>query len=691
MPQSDRIARLIGFERPAAGPENGGRMSQNLPGSPVSKLWPPIATAALRVAFGVIWAVGAALTWSPDFAVHYVGYLHNAAQGQPAWLAGWFAAWIAVVTPHALLFTWLTRIIETAIALCLLTGFARRTVYVIGALFSLLVWSTAEGFGGPYTAGANNMGTAISYVLIFIALIGIDTLGGRSPYSLDYFIERRWPRWRRVAEWSSDTTLAREPERLPWRLQIPAMLGVALLVIFLIAGLHSTLNVKAPSASAAAAAVSPLSLASTAPFAAPHDAHLPPLIGTGSDVSAHLVVSDKAVSIANGVKYQAWTYNGTVPGPIIHVRQGQTVHVTLTNHGTMKHSIDFHAAETEPNLNYIDIEPGKSLKFSFVANVPGAFVYHCETQPILLHVASGMYGVLIVDPKTPLPRAAASYVIEQSEWYTQQVSGHLMGPNYEKMLADRPDEVVFNGEAFQYREHPLVATAGKRIRIYFVDAGPNAWSSFHVIGSMFDKVYPDGDPAHALSNVSTYTVGPGAGAIFDLMIPKPGKYAFVDHDMAHLMIGAVGVLDVTANGLPSAPEPAAKTSAPEAAPAMKAAAAPAGPYHFDPAKGATLFANNCAACHQVTGTGLPGAFPPLKGDPAVLNPDSTMQIDTVLNGVQGRTINGKSYATPMPPFAGSLSDAQIADIINHERASWGNHGKQITADDVKARRAALKH
>ncbi|MGH7689070.1 MAG: multicopper oxidase domain-containing protein, partial [Gemmatimonadaceae bacterium] len=297
--------------------------------------WPAVATTALRVAFGVIWAVGAALTWSPDFAVHYVGYLHNAAQGQPGWLAGWFAMWIALVTPHAAFFVWLTRIIETLIALALLTGFARKTTYVVGALFTLLVWSTAEGFGGPYTVGANNMGTAISYVLIFIALIAINNRSGRSPYSVDYFIEKRWPRWRRFAEWSSGDTLAREPEMLPWRLQIPAMAAVVLLVIFLIGGLHSTLNVASPSTTAAAAAVSPLSLASSEPIAAPRDPRLPPLIGTGDSVSVHLVVSDSAVAIANGVEYQAWTYDGTVPGPIIHLRQGQTVTVTLTNHGIM--------------------------------------------------------------------------------------------------------------------------------------------------------------------------------------------------------------------------------------------------------------------------------------------------------------------------------------------------------------------
>jgi nitrite reductase (NO-forming) len=436
--------------------------------------------------------------------------------------------------------------------------------------------------------------------------------------------------------------------------------------------------------------VSPLSLASTEPIAAARDARLPPLIGTGASVDVHLVVTDESVAIANGVHYQAWTYNGTVPGPVIHVRQGQTVNVTLTNHGNMKHSIDFHAAQTEPDLNYIDIDPHKSLKFSFVADVPGAFVYHCETQPILLHVANGMYGVLIVDPATPLPPADASFVLLQSEWYTQQASGKLMTANYERMLAERPDEVVFNGVAFQYRDRPLVAIAGDRIRIYFVDAGPNLSTSFHVIGSMFDKVYPDGDAAHALSNVSTYSVGPGAGVIFDVVIPKPGKYAFVDHDMAHLMVGALGIFDVRPVGSSRAQ---AAVAAPPVADTTTAVAStappePSGPYHFDPAKGAALFTSTCAACHQPTGLGIAGAYPPLKSNLVVQDANAAKHIDVVLHGLQGENVGGTVYATPMPPFGGMLNNAQIADIINHERSSWGNQGRQITAADVKARRAA---
>ncbi|MGH8377915.1 MAG: multicopper oxidase domain-containing protein, partial [Gammaproteobacteria bacterium] len=412
---------------------------------------------------------------------------------------------------------------------------------------------------------ATNMGSAIAYVLIFVALITINTHAGTSPYSLDYHIEKRWPRWRRIAEWSSDTQ-PRTAQPVSWRVPGPALAGIVILVILLLLGLHSALNVKSPSPTAAAAAVSPLSLASVAPITPTRDARLPPLIGTGDSVSVNIAASDDTVAIASGVDYQAWTFGGTVPGPIIHVRQGQTVNVTFSNHGTMQHSIDFHAAITPPSLHYVEVQPGETIKFSFVARVPGAFLYHCGTPPVLLHIANGMYGALIVDPAKPLPPAAESYVLVQSEWYTQQVAGHLMGPNYEKMLAERPDEVVFNGAAFQYRDHPLVVTPGKLVRLYVVDAGPDLWTSFHVIGAIFDKVYPDGDAAHALSGVSTYSVGPGAGAVFDLVIPEPGKYPFVDHDMAHAMIGAVGVLEVRGSGASpaeaqtSAPLPAATVS-----------------------------------------------------------------------------------------------------------------------------------
>jgi nitrite reductase (NO-forming) len=236
---------------------------------------------------------------------------------------------------------------------------------------------------------------------------------------------------------------------------------------------------------------------------------------------------------------------------------------------------------------------------------------------------------------------------------------------------------------------------------------------------MFEKVYPGADATQAIDGVSAYSVGPGQGAIFDLVIPKPGKYPFVDHDFGNLMLGAKGTFLVHAPGasLPAASSSAAFASqpggaasavaAPAAAPAgsappavstasagsiataaqpSAAPPAPAGPYAFDAARGAQLYGTNCAACHQPTGAGLPGAFPPLAGNEAVLDPNPSKQIDVILNGLHGEEVGGVTYQTAMPPFGASLNDVDIADIINHERSSWGNKGKPVTAKQVHAAR-----
>ena len=655
--------------------------------NPISQGWAAIASAALRVAFGFIWIGNAAFTWQSQFATNYVGYLHNAAEGQQAWSAWWFDMWIALVTPNVDLFVGLTRLAVTLLAVGLVLGFARKTLYLAGALFSLLIWSTAEGFGGPYAVGATNMGAAIAYVLIFIALMIGNSRSGTSPYSLDYLIEGRWPKWRRVAEWSRDIG-QRTAQPIAWHLQATALLGIAIMAFFLVAGLHSSMNVRSATPKAAAEAVSPLTLAGNKVVTDARDAILPPL-QEGDSVDVDVIVTDDTVAIAAGVDYQAWTFGGTVPGPVIRVRQGQTVNINFTNRGTMHHSVDFHAAITPASLDYIDIMPGESLKFSFEAKVAGAFLYHCGTAPALLHIGAGMYGAIIVDPIEPLPPADREYVLVQGEWYTQQVGENLMTNSYEKMLRATPDEVVFNGVAFQYRDQPLVAKTDENVRLYVVNAGPSLWSAFHVIGGIFDKVYLDGDPAHALSGISTQSVAPGAGVVMDISFPTAGEYVFVDHSMANAVRGAVGVIDVSsADGSP-APQPNILKAEPvEGASTTPVAAS--GPYVLDPERGASLYTTSCSACHQATGMGVPGAFPPLKDNSAVLDNDATRQIHAVLFGAQGGDIDGVSYPTIMPPFGSQLNDADIADIINHERSAWGNVARKITADDVKAVRDAGK-
>lgn len=648
--------------------------------------WPALSSAALRVMFGIIWMVNAAFTWMPSFAANYAGYLRNAADGQPAWSAWWFNLWIAIVEPQPTLFLWLTRLATTALALALLFGFAQRTTYVLGALYSLLIWSTAGGFGGPYTIGASNTGVGLLYVLIFAVLIVINHRTATNPYSVDNFIERSWPGWSQIAEWRREPRLS-DALRVAWWAEVGILAGVAAAVFFLVASLHSSLNVQAPTPATAAAAVSPLQLMKKEPVRKAFDATLPPLT-QDKEVELRIEVTDEAVEIASGVQYQAWPFGGSVPGPTVRVRQGQIVKVVLVNKAAMHHSIDFHSAFTPPNTSFADIMPGEQIEFSFEAKVPGAFVYHCGTPPVLLHMANGMYGAIIVEPADdPRPKPDREYVLVQSEWYTQQIAGTLMGPNYGKMQRIQPDIVAFNGIAFQYQDHPLAAQPNERVRLNVVNAGPSLWSAFHVIGAIFDKVYPGGDHRQSISGVSTYSVGPGEGVVFDLVIPDAGQYVFVDHAFAHLEKGAAGVLDIrvpgTEHGKPRISKIAGDSAA-AAAPAPVAAAT--GPYKFDAERGAALYTAHCAACHQATGTGLPGAFPPLAKNAAVLNDDPTRQLRAILHGMSGELIDGVAYPSPMPPFGGTLADADVADIANHERTSWGNQGKLVTAEQVKAQR-----
>ncbi len=507
--------------------------------------WLIVAAAGVRAAFGVVMAVDAYLKWQPSFAAHYVGYLQNAAKAQPDWLSPWFNFWLRIVPPNADFFISATRIIETAIALGLLFGLALRFTYSLGAVFSLLIWATAEGFGGPYTAGATNLGPALVYALVFITLILFARILGSTPYSLDYHIARRFPVWGSLMEWAPKPIWQRTAPTLDWPHQLAAIAAIAVALAVALGTLGSAVNAAPPTPENAAAAVSPLNMAANTPVARAAPAALPPLIGTGDSVAVTLVATDTNIEIASGVQYRAWTFNGTVPGPILHVREGQMVNVTFINHGNMGHSIDFHAAQVDPAVAYRSVGPGETVQFSFVVQVPGAFIYHCGTPPVLLHIGNGMYGAIIVDPIEPLPPADVSYVLVQGEWYSHQVSGTLMAGDYDKMMAVRPDEVVFNGIAFQYKDHPLTARVGQRVRFYVVDAGPNLSSAFHIIGGMFAAVYLDGDAKHALSGVSTYPIAPGQGVVLDAIMPHPGKYPIVDHSMRNMTIGAQGVLHVT--------------------------------------------------------------------------------------------------------------------------------------------------
>lgn len=249
--------------------------------------------------------------------------------------------------------------------------------------------------------------------------------------------------------------------------------------------------------------------------------------------------------IAPNTPYEVWTFNSSGPGPHLHVRQGESVDFTLINDGPMAHSIDFHAAQVPWDRYYQSVPPGETLSFQWTPNFPGAYMYHCGTPPVLLHLGNGMHGAIIVEPENGWPEAAREYVLVQHEWYlTEPDSEGVHRGDYQKMFAARPDIVAFNGYPNQYRDDPLLADPGELIRIHIVNSGPNLWSSFHVIGALFEAAYPNGSPANRQDVMQTISVPPGSGATVELRIPDEGLYPFVTHSFAHAERGAVGVIQV---------------------------------------------------------------------------------------------------------------------------------------------------
>jgi nitrite reductase (NO-forming) len=276
------------------------------------------------------------------------------------------------------------------------------------------------------------------------------------------------------------------------------------------------------------------------------DATLPP-IPAGDVVKVQMTLKDMVVEIAPGVKYNTWAFDGHgAPGPVVHVREGQTVEMTLTNGGSIPHSIDFHAARIAPNVAFRDAMPGESFTFRFKANDAGVFMYHCGTKPVLAHIANGMYGAIVVEPKAGLPKADNEYVLVGSEWYLNGDGiKEAASLDMSKARARMADWVTFNGYANQYVTHPLTADPGETTRFWVVAAGPTNNVNFHVVGTIFDRAWVNSDLASPPQRgVQTVVVPAGGGAVFDVKIADEGTYPFVSHAFADVDLGQVGLLKV---------------------------------------------------------------------------------------------------------------------------------------------------
>ncbi|MDP6178574.1 MAG: copper-containing nitrite reductase [Desulfatiglandales bacterium] len=279
-------------------------------------------------------------------------------------------------------------------------------------------------------------------------------------------------------------------------------------------------------------------------------------------VVVELEAIEKRGKLSDGVEYEFWTFNGSVPGPFIRLRVGDTIEMHLKNNKNNKntHTVDFHYV-TGPGggAGVLMTEPGKESVTRFKALMPGLYIYHCAAPPVPAHIASGLYGLVLVEPEGGLPQVDREFYVMQSEFYTE---GEIGEPGFQafsskKGDAERPEYVVFNGRVGSLMPDsgsPLKAKVGETIRIYFGNIGPNLVSSFHVIGEIFERVYREGEVPpvdQPDTHIQTTLVPSGSASIVEFKVEVPGGYVLVDHAIFRINRGAVGVLSVEG---PEAPE-----------------------------------------------------------------------------------------------------------------------------------------
>ncbi len=284
-----------------------------------------------------------------------------------------------------------------------------------------------------------------------------------------------------------------------------------------------------------------MSAASAPPFQR-FDPTLPPLTNEKAH-RLHFHAREQAIRINQDTTVAAWTFEGNMPGPIVHCRVGDTIEFTLTNEVAVPHSMDFHAAQIDPKTAFRSVTKDQSVSFTFTPKYAGAFMYHCGSAPVLMHIGSGMFGAIIVSPKEDMA-PAKEFVIIQNEFYLGAAVNGIRPFDYTKMLSTLPDFVVFNGRPGQYIDAPIRVKVGDRVRFWVVNAGPTHPCAFHVVGEQFDTIYLGAPPASPLRGVQTFSVPAGGGMCFELVCDVAGDFPFVNHAFGHGQKGSIGILSV---------------------------------------------------------------------------------------------------------------------------------------------------
>lgn len=429
----------------------------------------------------------------------------------------------------------------------------------------------------------------------------------------------------------------------------------------------------------------------------------PPFVpkSTADRAATKLIVDMEIIeetgTMASGVEYVYWTFGGTVPGSFIRTKVGDEVEFHLKNHPDNKlpHNIDLHAVNG-PGGGAVSsfVAPGHEIVFQFKTLNPGLYVYHCATAPVGMHIANGMYGLILVEPEEGLPPVDKEYYVMQGDFYTKGKYGEagLQPFDMQKAIDEEADYVVFNGSVGALSgDDALTAKVGETVRIYFGNGGPNLVSSFHVIGEIFDRVTVEGGSL-VNENVQTTLVPAGGAAMVEFKVDVPGELVLVDHSIFRAFNkGALGILNVTGpenkqiysgtiqEGI-YLPEGGTIQSMPveDDQPAKEAV-------EMTKAEkmemGKKLYGSTCFACHQANGEGIENAFPPL-ANADYLNEDVDRAIDIVLRGKSGEiTVNGKKYNSVMT--AQNLTDEEVASVMTYIYNSWGNNGTEVTTEMVK--------